>query len=386
MASDQVAKRLVNQYAILRELNTEAVLRRTELSRRLNVRKSSVTSIVGGLLEKGVLREERPGNVRSAVGLNYDSFYAAVSGVSCRGIQFARVNLRGEVTRYQTVSFRGNEKLKAVIARIASGLNEIVHDGDGGCLGYGVTVSGGMDKGQGSVFRDLTLHAKCGNSLVEQLKVAMGTEVCVAHDIRSRLWSCAWFDEWSQHFERILYLFLSEGVASALLIRETLNGGQRLYSGEIGHVSTGADGRLCSCGLANCLEAYCSVPSMISDVAAVCPDLKVEEAIDLARQAVEASEVSEVLNEAMRHLARALSGVTALFDPSVVVLGSQSSELSCVLRPMLERHLRDEKARGGADEVEVRAVEGSHDVALRGIAGFVIDRAYATGEFSVLPK
>jgi hypothetical protein len=135
MASDQVAKRLANQYAILRELNAGVVLRRTDLSRRLDIRKSSITSIVGSLLEKGVLREERPGNLRSAVGLNHDSFYAAVASVSMHGIQFARVNLRGVIEHHHTERPRGKETSKAVTERLVKGLAKTARNGGGTCLG-----------------------------------------------------------------------------------------------------------------------------------------------------------------------------------------------------------------------------------------------------------
>jgi len=195
------------------------------------------------------------------------------------------------------------------------------------------------------------------------------------------LWSCAWFDGWAQD-KSILYLLVSEGVACALLTRGALHAGPHVYAGEIGHVRTGADGRLCSCGGDDCLETYCSVPSMISDVLAVRPDLVVEGAADLARLAVELADIGEVLNESVRHLARALSGVIAVMDPAIIVLGSEASELSWVLKPMLERHLRDEWVGVHAGKVEVRAAGHARDVALRGIAGLVMDRAYMTGAFS----
>ena len=382
MASDQVAKRLANQYAILKELNAGVVLRRTDLSRRLDIRKSSITSIVGSLLEKGVLREERPGNIRSAVGLNDDSFYAAVASVSMHGVQFARVNLRGVIEHHHTVRPRGQEKPKAVTERLVKGLAKTARDGGGTCLGYGVSIPDVMDGRRRGGLRVLNLHDGCDISLAEELEKAMGAEVHVAPAVRCQLWSCAWFDGWAQDLECILYLLVSEGVACALLTRGALHEGPHVYAGEIGHVRTGADGRLCSCGGDDCLETYCSVPSMISDVLAVRPDLVVEGAADLARLAVELADMGDVLNESVRHLARALSGVIAVMNPAIIVLGSEASELSWVLKPMLERHLRDEWVGVHAGKVEVRAVGHARDVALRGIAGLVMDRAYMTGEFS----
>ena len=53
MAVDQFHKRTFNRSAILREIHFAGPLKRVELSRRLNIRKSSVTSIATELVDRG---------------------------------------------------------------------------------------------------------------------------------------------------------------------------------------------------------------------------------------------------------------------------------------------------------------------------------------------
>lgn len=60
--SDASRKRAVNRCAILRALHFQGPLQRSELSRELLIRKSSVTSITTELIRRGFIVEEKPHN------------------------------------------------------------------------------------------------------------------------------------------------------------------------------------------------------------------------------------------------------------------------------------------------------------------------------------
>ena len=72
--------------------------------------------------------------------------------------------------------------------------------------------------------------------------------------------NCGGFAQWFLQGGRqnIAYLSLENGVGGAVLLGGTPYEGDRLHSGEFGHLCVEPGGLLCSCGKRGCLEAYCT--------------------------------------------------------------------------------------------------------------------------------
>jgi len=85
MKSEQATKRLSNQNALLRALHLDGPARRAVLSRRLGMRKASVTSIVADLLRCGMVEVDSPGTPRSAVRLVLEGRHTLAASVTSRG-------------------------------------------------------------------------------------------------------------------------------------------------------------------------------------------------------------------------------------------------------------------------------------------------------------
>jgi glucokinase len=150
----------------------------------------------------------------------------------------------------------------------------------------------------------------------------------------------------------MLYLTISTGIGSGIIVRDKLLLGARGLAGELGHTTVLVNGPMCGCGQAGHLEALASGTAMLRWV---------EE--QLARGAVSnlpndgpltgkmismAAESGDEL--AIQALARAgayagiaLASHLHIFNPSVVVIGggvSQSGDLLMVpLRRALEEHV-----------------------------------------------
>lgn len=113
-----------------------------------------------------------------------------------------------------------------------------------------------------------------------------------------------------------LFIHIGVGIGAAITLDGELAPGLRNRAGEIGHVQVefGAGARLCRCGRRGCLESASSMSAILGD--------EFEDAMDGAAGAALASRADEqLLAGGARALAHAIKLVSALLDPTEVVLG-----------------------------------------------------------------
>ena len=244
-------------------------------------------------------------------------------------------------------------------------------------------LPGPVDPARGTVLSLVNLGAWRDVELGAALGRALGTPVRVDNDVRSQLWSCAWFDRLLEQADSILYIGLLQGVACAMILHGRRVMGGRLLAGEIGHVRAGAEGRLCNCGKRDCLETYCGFPWLVRDVgaAAGAAPRRATQAW-MAGAARADPRVNRVLEAAMQRLAHYVAGLVIAMDPQVVVIGAEARAFAELMGRHLQRHLYKELLGLDVSDTELRVAESADALTLKGIGALVIEQAFATGTFS----
>lgn len=381
MPSDQFSKRLANQNAILQSLHRDGPAQRSDLSRALGIRKSSVTSIVTQLIDEGILRPSKADSRRSPVELDPDRHHALAVSVSPSSVNVARVYCDGRLGARASAPVGADDELMTVMNTTVTLLSRLQSESDGSCLGVGVSVPGVVDPRAGVCLRAVNLRGWNNVPLAHMLQVRVGRPVHIDNDVRCQLWSCSWFDHVGKDAESVIYVHLHDGVACAIMTQGRLVHGDRLSAGEIGHVSIDDEGRVCTCGRVDCLETYVSLPAIMREVHSIRPALQIAGAAELVRASAETPAIETILDRAASRIARAISGLVAAMDPKVVVVGTAHRQLSELLAPLLRRHLYNELIGLQASEANILAVEDVETASLRGAGGLVLDEAYRMGRF-----
>ncbi|GLX00586.1 ROK family protein [Microtetraspora sp. NBRC 16547] len=124
----------------------------------------------------------------------------------------------------------------------------------------------------------------------------------------------------------LVYVALSHGVGSGVLVNGTPARGASGTAGELGHVSVEPEGPPCWCGGRGCLERYLSVDAVLRRAGEVAPEVAdiagLVAALDRGDRPVR-----EVVDRSAELLCRALSMVVTLLDPREVVIGGELAEL-----------------------------------------------------------
>lgn len=150
----------------------------------------------------------------------------------------------------------------------------------------------------------------------------------------------------------MLYLTISTGIGSGVIVRDKLLLGAHGLAGELGHVTVMMNGPLCGCGQAGHLEALASGTAMLrwveEQLSRGTPSSLQQDQPLTGKMITLAAELGDelaiqALSRSGTYVGIALASILHIFNPSAVVIGggvSQSGEfLMDPLRRALEKHV-----------------------------------------------
>jgi len=380
MSVEQIRKRRKNQYDILRGLHFDGRLRRSELSRRFGIRKSSVTNIVVELIKNGVIAEDEPGDTRSRVYLESKNFHVVAAAVKPREILFGRVFMDGRMEHTGVQTFKATASSRQILDLLADRFQRDITDRPEHILGLGVAVRGLVDPHEGRGLFAANLPNWKDVPVREVLQEKLDYPVLIDNDVRCQLRANAWFERLLKSYSNLFYLSISEGVAGAYIAHGKMVVGARFCAGEIGHVKVGNEGRRCQCGGIDCLEMYCSVPALIAEIRKARPNIgPLETAADVARAVNHDPAIEKILDSAIVKFAQVLSGAWSALDPELLVIGSHDRGFSRLICPLILRHLKEHGCRT-LSAAQILIADSEDDTLLKGIAASVIEDSFQRGK------
>ena len=388
--SDQLTVRRLNLSLVLHHLQDRGPGSRARIAKETGLNKATITSLVGELLERGLVRERgverhggvgRPGQTvelapRGAVGVGVEvnGDFIDATALDLLGCEVARHRVDRDLRRIGT---------EGALDAIAVAVNRVVAEvlGLGGVVvGVVVAVPGLVSHPGGVVvhapnfgWRDLPL-AELLRPRLRPLGMpllvdndgnlgAIGEHTVVARDGVSD----------------IVHISGEVGIGGGIVVGGELLRGARGFSGEIGHMGINPDPQQCGCGLLGCWETQVGLQALLRACAHGDDDPLLDAGIDIETRLADVADRHRRGDEravrALEHVGRGIgSGVAVLcnvLDPGLVVLGGYLTYLGELLvatvRDELPRHV---VAPGGCDVVVSRlgftaASRGGAVVALR---------------------
>lgn len=320
-----------NRQRVIAALRESGTASRADLARLTGLSRTTVSTVVGDLMEAGLLREVEPppdstrGAGRPPVPLALDPSAGAALGIDiAHDAITASVGDLGHrilatVTRHDEVDAL---QADAVIDMILGAVDEALAAAgvpQRRLIGAAVAVPSPIDPTTGRLGSESVVPSLAHTDLGEVLGERLGTPVLAENDanlcvVAEQLWGAA------RGHETAVYVKLSKGIGAGLLIGGRLHRGAHGSAGEIGHQMVMQDGPLCRCGNRGCLEVVAGSEAIREQVAGRFAELPtipqiVERAIEgdaLCRRA---------LRDVGALLGTGLAGVCNLINPSVIVIG-----------------------------------------------------------------
>lgn len=323
---------------ILSLLALHGPLHRAALARALELSRSRVTGVVTHLLEQGVLTEiaipaASDIDGRAGPALTIPSSRAAVAGVqiTTRSLSVHLSSLTGQCLAESRVELPHTfNNAGEMVDAVRDLYNETLAQApESRVITVGTGFFGRVDRANGEA-RAHAGNPWSGVNIAELLEAALGVPTVVENNSRLEAMAEA---QWGagQNVNLMVYLHLSAGLTSTVVIDGTPLAGAHGGAGEIGHVSVDPQGPICSCGNRGCLALYASSPEIQRAVGA-----------ESFAQAVHAyvngnAKAQRVFSEAINAVARASAALSTFYEPELIVVGGDFA----LIGPSLLRQLED---------------------------------------------
>lgn len=307
--------------AILALLGTVGPLSRTEIAQELDLSPATVTQLTRELMGNGMLEEldlkpSRGGRPAQRLGLVGSAGRALGVKVTADHLVLVDVRLDGDVLGSWERPFDPSSPhaLDDLAQAVASVVAEI--EGLPPLLGIGVGVPGSVDDQAVGTVNAPTLGWQA-MPVGERLRRRLNLPVLVENDVNALAAAERLYGRGRTHRD-FLVVTIGRGVGAAIVTDGRVYRGARGGAGEFGHVPVSADGPVCGCGTAGCLEAFVGAAGLVSAANARGLPSNVA-ALGQAAAAGDAGALA-VFAEAGTILGRATAGLINVVDPEVVVV------------------------------------------------------------------
>ncbi len=177
-------------------------------------------------------------------------------------------NWRMEEKARRTIRLPTSDTLTAFRQRILSCAQSVLKDSGlpaSALTGIGAAVIGPIDLKQGIILNPPDFHDLREVPLKEWLEECFGVPVTMDNDMNASALAEKHFGKGRQ-LSDFLYVGVSNGIGTGIILGGRLYEGARGYAGEIGHTTIAIDGPRCVCGNIGCLELYASIRETVNRV------------------------------------------------------------------------------------------------------------------------
>ena len=218
------------------------------------------------------------------------------------------------------------------------------------CVGVGAGVPGTIDRQLGKVMYSNNLCWE-NVSLTKELGKLIPCPVRIANDA-----DCAALGESvagaGRRVRDMVLLTLGNGLGSGIMLNGKLFEGGMIGGAEVGHQVISVNGRHCTCGRRGCLEAYVSVPALMSAAQKVLGRKTTLEEIFERCDRGDADMV-EVFDQYAMMLGHGVVNIVNMFRPQLILLGGvMSAYAERMIKPI------EEMMREGVSLSVIEAVAG----------------------------
>ena len=383
--------RQINRQILLNLVREHQPISRADLARRMTLGRGVVTTLVNELLEEGVLYEgalvELPRGRRPKM-LHVETRDRLVVAIDLR---FSRTDvlladLSGQQIALErfTTRFGPEELLDELAVRVRRLLR--THAARGRCQGIGMVIPGMVDRASGRV-----LNAPQLGWRDVQVRAGLAARTGLAVHVENAPAACAlahiWLSERANGIRDFVYLSVSDGVGTGVVVNGEVVRGHAHTAGEFGHIPIRAEGPICLCGSQGCLEAYTSNLATVARYLghelspAIARELLQQSGVtvdDVVRRAGEGDERARAaVADTGRYLGIGVSMIVQALNPAQIVVGGEITGAWDLVEPAIRAEVARRALTPRAAETPVIPEPTGRMPRLRGAVALVAAPVYA---------
>nr|WP_258875329.1 ROK family protein [Paenibacillus sp. VMFN-D1] len=259
-----------------------------------------------------------------------------IVGVDLGGTKIATglLDASGRMLARSQKATAGLKSSEEVIQSIVDTITEV--SGEYEIAGVGLASPGAVDTRRGIIRNGVNLPGWNGISLQAELEKRLQVPAKLINDANAAAWGEYVYGA-GRGAQSMVYVTLSTGIGSGLVLDGKLYLGTSSFAGELGHTVVDPNGALCGCGQRGCWETYASgtaIARQASEAAAAAAEgmtqmtaLAEAEGVPLsAKHVFQAAAMNdklaqETLEQVIHYTGLGLMNIIHSFNPDCIVIG-----------------------------------------------------------------
>ena len=331
----------INRNIILNHIRDNNPVSRAEIATECGLNRSTVSSLVDGLIEEGMVFETGTGESRGGrkpILLEFNPLAATIIGMELgvNYVVFLLSYLNARIIKKKVLKISPSMGFEAIVDSMGNVLDNLIKETPstpGGFAGIGIGVAGLVDYRSGNITFAPNLewrNAPLGTLFSERYNCT----VFMDNEANAGAMGEMMFGK-SHKEEDIIYLSINEGLGAGIIMDRKVFRGCGGYAGEVGHTTLVGDGPRCSCGNNGCWEMFTSETALKGFAAGV--GLEINKIIaegsgnncftDTLSLMAHRGDISarRVFEKAGEYLGLGLANLINTLNPSNIVIGGKLS-------------------------------------------------------------
>lgn len=377
-----------NVMLIVRTVQQNAPISRTELTAKVGLTTASVINITNALIEAGVLRQvghasgATHGRRAVMLDVNADALYTVGVHLSTDGITVGVSNFCGKIISSVREEISSHSGVEMIVERIEALVRQTIAAARAPwdkVLGVGLALPGPLDSRRGVMINPPNFPDWDNVPICDLLRRRLGLPVCCDRETNAAALAEHFYGAAVGSKTAFVMSLFRLGVGGGMISSGNVLHGFRDGAGEIGHTTVDPAGPKCMCGNYGCLEAMVAGSALVRQAqqlykmnisaAARIPDVESLTLEDVFRLSQDGDDVClHVVRQAAAYISVALGNVINLFSPEVIVLAGPIPAMSPQLVELVREHVRAKQYPRHCPEIRVVVSEfGALTFAMGGV-------------------
>lgn len=381
--------RSLNRALVLDLVRERGPISRASIARISQLNKSTVSSIVSGLLKEDLLSEElveRTAVGRKPLNLHLKTGKHLVGALSfdSKITRLAIVDIDGTISHTLDVPTDGShprEFVSTCVSHLEAERRQLRFPR---LQSIGITIAGVVDAVQSRVefapflgWKDFDL-GKLLRDLVPGVAI-----VAIENDAKASAVAELFFGRHQSRLGSFVFLSVGEGVGAGIVIDSVVLKGQAHLAGEFGHLTLVQGGEPCECGSRGCWQAYASERATVSRyVRARQLNPAESEKVTMKRIIHAAFEGERLAREELLrmgdYLGLGIANIIKAVDPDTIVVGGQITRAWDMVYPAIVGGVRKAGFYGRLDHTTIVPTTLGEHPSLMGAAAISYRKFFGT--------
>lgn len=326
----------LNRSLVLKVLLREKITTRAHIAEETGLKKATVTNIVNDFINWGAVREVgmstgKSGRRTILIELAKEKYAIVCGWLKRNEFIFGVCDVYGTCLIREAVKLKEDVSGMDVTNIMVSCLKKYKDSvNDKTILGVAVALPGPYIKRDGKIIVTTGRSNWKEEDIESNLREAFGEKVFLEHDANAAMMAEWDFLRKQEEVDDLLYVMLGHGVGGGIIEHGRMLTGTLGIAGEMGHMSISYNGRRCECGNYGCLETYCTIEAMLTDMRkllpqypnSICTEKSNFEEVMSAYQKKDGL-ARKVVNRVAEYLGYAIASSVNLLNPERVIIGDE---------------------------------------------------------------